>query len=56
MDDQVTENTHLLSNGHGDSEAGITQTKGELFKDYAFIGERLPYNDYTSIDWLHDLV
>jgi len=20
------------------------------------IGERLPYNDYTTIDWLHDLV
>jgi hypothetical protein len=20
------------------------------------IGERLPYNNYTSIDWLHDLV
>lgn len=20
------------------------------------VGERLPYNDYTTIDWLHDLV
>jgi chloride channel 3/4/5 len=20
------------------------------------IGEQLPYNDYTTIDWLHDLV
>lgn len=20
------------------------------------LGERLPYNDYTTIDWLHDLV
>jgi chloride channel 3/4/5 len=20
------------------------------------IGKRLPYNDYTTIDWLHDLV
>jgi hypothetical protein len=20
------------------------------------VGERLPYNNYTSIDWLHDLV
>lgn len=20
------------------------------------IGERLPYNDYSTIDWLHDLV
>ena len=22
----------------------------------AAVGERLPYNDYTTIDWLHDLV
>jgi chloride channel 3/4/5 len=20
------------------------------------LGERLPYNDYTTIDWLHDMV
>ena len=20
------------------------------------LGERLPYNDYTTVDWLHDLV
>ncbi|KAH8896499.1 putative chloride channel protein [Thozetella sp. PMI_491] len=22
----------------------------------SYVGERLPYNDYTTIDWLHDLV
>ena len=26
-----------------------------LLADQA-VGERLPYNDYTTIDWLHDLV
>lgn len=27
----------------------------QLLSDTA-VGERLPYNDYTTIDWLHDLV
>lgn len=27
----------------------------QVLKDTA-VGERLPYNDYTTIDWLHDLV
>ena len=27
----------------------------KLLSDTA-VGERLPYNDYTTIDWLHDLV
>lgn len=31
-------------------------TKEELAMGSSTIGERLPYNDYTTIDWLHDLV
>lgn len=27
----------------------------QLLSDTA-VGEHLPYNDYTTIDWLHDLV
>jgi chloride channel 3/4/5 len=31
-------------------------TKEEQDLAGSTIGERLPYNDYTTIDWLHDLV
>jgi chloride channel 3/4/5 len=31
-------------------------TVEELKMGETAIGERLPYNDYTTIDWLHDLV
>lgn len=31
-------------------------TKEELAMGSSTVGERLPYNDYTTIDWLHDLV
>jgi chloride channel 3/4/5 len=30
--------------------------KEEQLLVHTAIGERLPYNDYTTIDWLHDLV
>ena len=30
--------------------------KEEQFMAESAVGERLPYNDYTTIDWLHDLV
>ncbi|KAI8936396.1 hypothetical protein NX059_006806 [Plenodomus lindquistii] len=33
-----------------------TLTKEEQHLSGSTIGERLPYNDYTTIDWLHDLV
>ncbi|KAF1944515.1 chloride channel-like protein 3 [Clathrospora elynae] len=33
-----------------------TVTKEEQQLAGSTIGERLPYNDYTTIDWLHDLV
>ena len=31
-------------------------TKEEQLMGSSSVGERLPYNDYTTIDWLHDLV
>jgi chloride channel 3/4/5 len=31
-------------------------TKEERELGGSAVGERLPYNDYTTIDWLHDLV
>lgn len=31
-------------------------TADELKMGDSAVGERLPYNDYTTIDWLHDLV
>lgn len=31
-------------------------TKEEQALSGSTIGERLQYNDYTTIDWLHDLV
>ncbi|KAF2791772.1 chloride channel-like protein 3 [Melanomma pulvis-pyrius CBS 109.77] len=31
-------------------------TKEEQQMGRSTVGERLPYNDYTTIDWLHDLV
>jgi chloride channel 3/4/5 len=33
-----------------------TLTKEEQQLAGSTVGERLPYNDYTTIDWLHDLV
>ena len=32
----------------------LSKEEQQLFD--STIGERLPYNDYTTIDWLHDLV
>lgn len=42
-------------------EPGVSIIASHLSKDEealgaTAIGERLPYNDYTTIDWLHDLV
>lgn len=31
-------------------------SKEEQELAWTAVGERLPYNDYTTIDWLHDLV
>lgn len=35
---------------------GSYVSKDERALSAAAVGERLPYNDYTTIDWLHDLV
>lgn len=41
-----------------DSESimGSHVSKEEQLLGDTAVGERLPYNDYTTIDWLHDLV
>ncbi|KAL9046153.1 MAG: hypothetical protein Q9214_000938, partial [Letrouitia sp. 1 TL-2023] len=69
--EQATERSHLLSNAHGASDprlntiqhdgdaSSIVSThvsKEEQALSGTPVGERLPYNDYTTIDWLHDLV
>ncbi|OQO12171.1 hypothetical protein B0A48_02812 [Cryoendolithus antarcticus] len=43
-------------NEDADSFARSHVTKDEQKLSETAIGERLPYNDYTTIDWLHDLV
>ncbi|MCJ1431379.1 hypothetical protein MMC27_000731 [Xylographa pallens] len=67
--ERATERTHLLSIGTNDRRLSAIQqdgdshsilsshvSKGEQALFAQPIGERLPYNDYTTIDWLHDLV
>jgi chloride channel 3/4/5 len=67
--DPATERTRLLlhvandrrlSQLHHDEEARSIRssalTKEEAALVGSTVGERLPYNDYTTIDWLHDLV
>ena len=67
-----TERTHLLGHHNGapydrrlsairrDSDAhsiiSSHVSKDELALGRTPLGERLPYNDYSTIDWLHDLV
>ena len=65
-EEQVSEHSHLLSSDrrvsrvrHGSDAASIISShvsKDELLLGSSAVGERLPYNDYTTIDWLHDLV
>ena len=42
----------------GDAQSIISShvSKEEQLLSDTAVGERLPYNDYTTIDWLHDLV
>lgn len=64
--EEATEHTRLLDpriaelQGRKGSRAGSI-ISSHVSKDEAelggtAVGERLPYNDYTTIDWLHDLV
>lgn len=53
----ATEHTHLLHHGDSPSLANSAVSKEEeQLMAATSVGERLPYNDYTTIDWLHDLV
>lgn len=67
--EHATERTHLLSHLAQDRRLSAVQreadagsiisthiSKEEQLLSATSIGERLPYNDYTTIDWLHDLV
>lgn len=47
-----------LSEGDVESQltSAISKDEQALHISSRSIGERLPYNDYTTIDWLHDLV
>ena len=67
--EQATERTKLLYHVANDRRLSAVQqeedaqsmiasyvSKEEQALSSAPVGERLPYNDYTTIDWLHDLV
>ena len=62
-----TERSPLLRHAGGNQAAQLHQNSGSMNKDPettaeeikmadTAVGERLKYNDYTTIDWLHDLV
>jgi chloride channel 3/4/5 len=63
----ATESSHLLARDQRlgsvfrdnmDAESIISShvSRDEQLLRETAVGERLPYNDYTTIDWLHDLV
>jgi chloride channel 3/4/5 len=67
MAHNANEHTQLLSaqgrrlstlqhRGDGQSIISSHLSKEEQLLSDTAVGERLPYNDYTTIDWLHDLV
>lgn len=51
---------HKLAARHQDDQASSIieshVTLDEQKLAWSSVGERLAYNDYTTIDWLHDLV
>ena len=68
-EEQATERTKLLGHTAHDGRLNALQqeedvqslieshvSKDEQALHNSVVGERLPYNDYTTIDWLHDLV
>ena len=65
-EEQADETSHLLPRDprissifHEADAASILSShlsKEEQLLSAEAVGERLPYNDYTTIDWLHDLV
>ena len=67
--EQATERSKLLPHVAHDRRLSVVQheedaqsllsshlSKDEQALSSTPVGERLPYNDYTTIDWLHDLV
>ena len=69
--EQANERTKLLHSYHAANDRRLSAvlqeedarsfigshvSKDEQALASAPVGERLPYNDYTTIDWLHDLV
>ena len=67
--EHATERSHLLPHLAHDRRLSAVQheadagsilsthvSKEEQLLANTSVGERLPYNDYTTIDWLHDLV
>ncbi|EKG19232.1 Chloride channel voltage gated [Macrophomina phaseolina MS6] len=48
-----TERTSLLRDD--DISSAVSKDEQQLMAA-SVVGERLPYNDYTTIDWMHDLV
>lgn len=67
--ERASERTHLLNHGNHDRRVSAIQQEEDADSIIMFhlskeeqaladtaVGERLPYNDYTTIDWLHDLV
>ena len=67
--EQPNERTNLLSHPANDRRLSTVQqeddaqsvissyvSKDERALSSTPVGERLPYNDYTTVDWLHDLV
>lgn len=45
----------------GDAQAAspgplVTDERDEDDNELLSVGERLPYNEYTTIDWMHELV
>ena len=63
-EEQPTERSYLLPHDprlsirDADTESIVSSavSKEEQLLGETAVGERLPYNDYTTIDWLHDLV
>jgi chloride channel 3/4/5 len=67
-EEHANEQTHLLPHNKqlhsisvrrgSDAESIISShlSRDELALGGTAVGERLAYNDYTTIDWLHDLV
>jgi chloride channel 3/4/5 len=67
QDDEATEAAHESTSLLGTRVDSLCGHEARSILSYAVskdeqalggtaTGERLPYNDYTTIDWLHDLV